>query len=149
MTFAHPSFLWALAGIAIPIAIHLLSRKEGKVIRVGSLRHLGESNTSQFKTIRLNEILLLILRCLMIASLALFMSGARCTSDNPSARSKWLVVEPGIDTNADYREQVDSLTEYGYELRYLASGFPVTTREAISYRTLLEELTASFPPTSW
>ncbi|MEJ0032271.1 MAG: BatA domain-containing protein [Bacteroidota bacterium] len=79
MTFVNPSYLWALASLAIPIAIHLLSRKEGKVIRVGSLRHVEESNTSQFKSIRLNEILLLLLRCLMISLVVLFMSGAQCS----------------------------------------------------------------------
>jgi hypothetical protein len=142
VNFVHPSFLWAFAGLAIPLAIHLLSRKEGKVIRVGSLRHVEESNTSQFKSIRLNEILLLLLRCLMIAAIVLLLSGTRCTSDSPGARAKWVVVEPGIDTHADYKSQIDSLLSDGYELHFLSPGFPkVATSDAITnYWKLSEEL---------
>jgi hypothetical protein len=106
MTFANPVYLWALAGLTIPLAIHLLSRKEGKIIRVGSLRHVVESNTSQFKSIRLNEILLLLLRCLMIAAIVLFMSGAQC-SGSLNKTLRWVVAERGID--------VDSLVAKGYE----------------------------------
>jgi len=102
MTFANPSYLWAFAGLAIPLAIHLLSRKEGRVIRVGSLRHVEESNTSQFKSVKLNEILLLLLRTLMITLIVLVLAGAQCT--NPPGKSeKWLMVEQGVE------QQVDSL----------------------------------------
>ena len=40
---------------AVPVAIHLLSRKEGKVIKVGSLRHLRETTTRQFRSLKPNE----------------------------------------------------------------------------------------------
>jgi hypothetical protein len=106
MTFIHPSFLWAFTALAIPLAIHLLSRKEGKVIRVGSLRHVEESNTSQFKSLRLNEILLLLLRCLMVTMVVLFLAGAQWNGSN-SQNVKWVVAEKGID--------VDSLISKGYE----------------------------------
>jgi hypothetical protein len=113
MTFANPSYLWALAGLAIPLAIHLLSRKEGKVIRVGSIRHVEESNTSQFKSIRLNEVLLLLLRSLMVMSLVFFLSGAQCT--NPPGRGiTWLMIENGI--------KIDSLESTKYEVHELPAG---------------------------
>ncbi|HZY80243.1 MAG TPA: BatA domain-containing protein [Cyclobacteriaceae bacterium] len=112
MTFANPSYLWAFAGLAIPLAIHLLSRKEGKVIRVGSLRHVEESNTSQFKSIKLNEIFLLLLRSLMVTMIVLFLAGAQCT--NPPGKSdKWLMVESGVDQKADSLE-VHPLPEGNY-----------------------------------
>jgi hypothetical protein len=103
MTFANPSYLWAFAGLAIPLAIHLLSRKEGKVIRVGSLRHVEESNTSQFKSIRLNEILLLMLRWLMVTMIVLFIAGAQCTNP-PGKKGTWVMVEPGVDNKIDSLE---------------------------------------------
>ncbi|NBP69377.1 MAG: hypothetical protein EBU52_11590, partial [Cytophagia bacterium] len=49
ITFSNPAMLWSLLGISIPIAIHLLSRKEGKVIPLGSIRYLEESPSQQFK----------------------------------------------------------------------------------------------------
>lgn len=126
MTFAHPSYLWALTALAIPLAIHLLSRKEGKVIKVGTLRHVEESNTSQFKSIRLNEVLLLLLRFLMVVSLALFLSGAQCSNPGSSSQ-KILYLERGISTS-----QVDTLISAGYELREL----PLDKK----YWTIVEEL---------
>ena len=76
MRFVNPLLLWSLAGLVIPLGIHLLSRKEGKVLRLGSLRHVQETSTQQFKGIRLNEIVLLMLRCAMIILLSLL--GVAC-----------------------------------------------------------------------
>lgn len=106
MTFANPAYLWAFASLAIPLAIHLLSRKEGKVIRVGSIRHVEESNTSQFKSIRLNEIVLLLLRCLLVTMIVLFLSGAQCNGVLDK-NIRWVVAERGVN--------VDSLISKGYE----------------------------------
>ncbi|HMJ70697.1 MAG TPA: BatA domain-containing protein [Cyclobacteriaceae bacterium] len=131
MTFANPSYLWAFAGLAIPLAIHLLSRKEGKVIRVGSLRHVEESNTSQFKSIRLNEILLLLLRSLMITMLVFFLSGAQCTNPPGAGEVRWLVVEAGIGEDPDYRPQIDSLTSAGYDLHEFPKGDYWTVAEQL------------------
>src|SRR6187401_594471 len=96
MLFANPIWLWALAGLLIPIGIHLLSRKEGQVIRIGSLRHLQETNTQQFKGIRLNEIVLLILRCTLIILFVLLMSGLSFERVNKS-EAKWVVIEKGLE----------------------------------------------------
>lgn len=112
MTFAYPSYLWAMAGLAIPLAIHLLSRKEGKVIRVGSLRHIEESNTSQFKSIRLNEVVLLLLRMLMVIALVLMMSGAQCSG--PAGSKKIAYVEKGIATDSLKDYEVKQLPEGSY-----------------------------------
>ena len=122
MSFANPSWLWAFAGLAVPIAIHLLSRKEGKVIRVGSIRHVEESNTSQFKSVKLNEIFLLFLRSLMVALLVFILSGARCTNP-PGGNVKWLVVENGIE--------IDSLKSTDYEVHEFPKG---------DYRLVAEQL---------
>ena len=141
MTFTNPAYLWALTGLAVPLAIHLLSRKEGRVIRVGSLRHVEESNTSQFKSIRLNEILLWLLRSLMVIFVVMFLSGASCTSPAGGNQSKWLVIENGVDSDPTYKQRIDSLVSNGYELHYLSENFP---KEAVTanghYRELVEEL---------
>lgn len=124
MTFAQPIFLWSLTAISVPLAIHFLSRREGTVLKVGSLRHIGESNTSRFKSFRLNEVWLLLARCLMITWLALFLSGAQCTSPGSKALSKWLLIEQGMHNNKDLSGLIDSLQRDGFELRALSEGFP-------------------------
>ncbi len=146
MQFANPIWLWALSGLVIPVGIHLLSRKEGKVIYIGSLRHLDESSTKQFKAIRLNEVLLLILRCLLIILTVLLLAGIQW-KHAATEEQKWLVIEPGIQKDKTIISLADSLTVAGYETHYLAPGFPAeedtTAYNVKNYWALLNELKSS------
>ncbi len=121
MLFTQPVFLWALAGLSIPLAIHLLSRKEGKVIKMGSLRHLRETSTQQFKGIKFNEILLLALRSLLIVLFVLLISGLHWNDTD----KKWLLVEMGMEKNSSAKKLADSLLAQGYEWHWLQKGFPL------------------------
>src|ERR1700712_798811 len=94
--FLHPAFLWGLSAIAIPVAIHLLSLKEGKVILIGSLRHFTGSPAKNSKSIRLNELLLLTLRILIIIWLVALLAGIYLTARFTSPK-KWLLIEKGIE----------------------------------------------------
>jgi hypothetical protein len=129
LSFVNPIWLWSLSGLIIPIAIHLLSRKEGKVIQVGSIRHLKESETAQFSSIRLNEILLLILRCLIITLIAMFLAGPNFDSLH-SNKEKWIVIDPRIEKSIP-SSTVDSLVNYGFEKHYLNETFS-TDNEAVT-----------------
>lgn len=140
MTFGNPMWLWGLGGIAIPLAIHLLSRKEGKVIRIGSLRHLSESTTQQFKSLRLNEVLLLLFRCALLALFVLLLAEPKI--DSPG-KEKWLLIEPGLLDNPQATALADSLYQKGYERKMFAPGFPAApppTQVFASYNTLLYQL---------
>jgi hypothetical protein len=121
MQFAQPIFLWALAGLSIPLAIHLLSRKEGKVIKMGSLRHLRETSTQQFRGIKLNEILLLTLRSLLIALFVFLISGLYWKG----ADKKWLLVEKDVEKNTSAKKLADSLLAKRYEWHWLQKDFPL------------------------
>jgi DNA polymerase III psi subunit len=142
MSFLNPIWLWGLTALSVPIAIHLLSRKEGKVIPMGSLRYLKDANTQQFKSLRLNEILLLILRCLLITLVLLFLAGLQI---NTAQNRKWLVVEPGLEKNKQATIAIDTLIEQGYEFHYLADQFPDRNHRpdstSINYWYLTEDLT--------
>src|SRR6478735_938581 len=124
MLLTNPIWLWALSGLSIPIGIHLLSRKEGKVIRIGSLRHLQETNTQQFKGIRLNEIVLLLLRCTLIILFVLLMCGLSFERYSES-EAKWVLIEKGLENEREVQIQLDTFQSQGYELRWLAEGFPL------------------------
>ncbi|MBI3219805.1 MAG: BatA domain-containing protein [Bacteroidetes bacterium] len=121
MQFAQTIFLWALAGLSVPIAIHLLSKKEGKVIRLGSLRHVRETSTQQFKSIRLNEWLLLALRCLILVLWVLLLSGLQF---DQTKHQQWLVVDQSVKNHPMAKKWMDSLQVQGFELHWLADGFP-------------------------
>jgi hypothetical protein len=122
MQFTQPILLWALAGLMVPLAIHLLSRKEGQVIRLGSLRHLRETNTQQFRGIKLNEILLLVLRSLLVILFVLLISGLYWSN---AGGKRWIVVEKGIEEIPTAKKLIDSLEAQGFERRVLQNGFPL------------------------
>jgi hypothetical protein len=140
MAFENPTWLWGFSGLLIPLAIHLLSRKEGQVIPIGSLRHLQDANTQQFKSLRLNEILLLILRCLLIVLIVLFLSGLQWKS---ISQQKWVLIEESVKDQPQGKALVDSLKKEGYEIHNLSQGFPLTqsaNQQRINYWQLVEEL---------
>ncbi len=140
MWLANPIGLWALAGLLVPIAIHLLSRKEGPVIRIGSLRHLNESATQQFRSIRLNEKLLLAVRLLLLLLMVLMLAQLHTPF---GAAKKWVLVEPSLQTHPLAIRAADSLTQQGYELHALSAGFPTepgAASGADNYDLLVAEL---------
>ncbi|MBL0742883.1 BatA domain-containing protein [Chryseolinea lacunae] len=142
MAFTNPIWLWGLTGLLVPISIHLLSRKEGKVIRVGSIRHLEDSTTKQFRSLRLNELLLLLLRCCVIALVVLLLSGLHFNTDANQQRH-WVVIEAGLEKDTDIAKVLDSLTQQGFEAKQLSAGFPPidsATASPLPYWTAIEAL---------
>lgn len=140
MNFLNPAYLWAFTALAIPLAIHLLSRKEGKIIRMGSLRHVRETPTRQFRSVRLNEYLLLLVRMIILALLVMFMSGVYLKNLRDS--SKWLVIESGLEKREDLKPFFDSLKTAGFEQHFLLPGFPEQGDGQLpDYAARIEELT--------
>lgn len=131
MQFLNPIWLWGLTGLLIPISIHLLSRKEGKVIKIGSIRHLDETATTRFRSLRLQEYTLLALRCLLITLLVIFFSDPIIV--NLDKKEKWLLVENGLEKYPDFKLLIDSLKENGFQLRTLTKGFPILTAVSVQH----------------
>ena len=123
MQLINPIWLWGLTGLLIPIGIHLLSRKEGKVIRFGSLRHLEESHTKQSINVRLNEIALLILRCALIFLIVMLLGGLNINLFQ-SQKSQWMVLEEGLERDPAVVSLIDSLKQNGFEVKNMTKDFP-------------------------
>jgi hypothetical protein len=130
MQFGTPIWLAGVGGILIPLAIHLLSRKEGKVIRIGSIRHFEETSTRQFKSIKLNEILLLILRSILILLIVFFLAELQWPG-KPDGKTNWVLIEKGLDRDPELSRLIDSLSEKGFAKRAFAKDFP-TIADTIS-----------------
>jgi len=60
--FLSPLAALALLAISLPLALHLLSRKPGKTIKVGSLAFLRPSPSARWKSLKLGEVPLLLVR---------------------------------------------------------------------------------------
>lgn len=91
MTFLHWSILIGLAAVAIPIVIHLLNRRQARTMAWGATRFLLASLASRNRRILIEEIVLMILRCSLVALLVLAMARPFL----PSRGSvPWLIVLP-------------------------------------------------------
>lgn len=122
MQLANPIYLWALLALVVPLAIHLLSRKEGRVMPMGSLRHLQETSSQQFRGIKLNELLLLALRMLLIVLFVLMLTGLFWKNQN---KEKWVVVDSMLASDKQAVAWADSLVSRGYEWHWLGTNFPL------------------------
>ncbi|HLJ56449.1 MAG TPA: BatA and WFA domain-containing protein [Chthonomonadaceae bacterium] len=67
MTFLTPAFLGALALVGIPLLIHLIRRRKLKVVQWAAMEFLRQSQRRQRRRLRIEELILLLLRILIIA----------------------------------------------------------------------------------
>ena len=58
MSFLMPAFLYGLPLVAVPVAIHLLSRRQQKKISWGAMRFLVQAVTRRRRLWRLTDLLL-------------------------------------------------------------------------------------------
>lgn len=128
--FLSPAWLFSLLALAVPIAIHLLSRKTGKIIKVGSIRFLESSQSAQLRSIRLSEMSLLLVRAAMVAILCGLLAAPvwhkNEEKQNVQARG-WVLVAPELLSNVENRElrvALDSLAAAGHEVHLFAQDFP-------------------------
>jgi len=74
LSAVNPWLLLGAAGIAAPIIIHLLSRRRFKVIDWAAMNFLLDAERRNRRRIRLEHLLLLLLRCLAILLIAFLVS---------------------------------------------------------------------------
>lgn len=74
MGFLNPLLLFGIAGIASPIIIHLLARKQIKRVMWAAMRFLIVTVDRNRRKMNLEDIIILILRCLVLAALALALA---------------------------------------------------------------------------
>ena len=71
MAFLAPAVLAGAAAVAAPIAIHLLNKTRVKVVRWAATRFLLESLKKNQRRLQIEDLILLLLRCLFVILLAL------------------------------------------------------------------------------
>jgi len=91
MLFLNTWMLLGLLGIAIPVIIHLLNRRQSKHVDWGAMIFLMDSMTSRRRRVLLEEILLLAARCLLMALVALALARPFIPA---YSTVPWLVVLP-------------------------------------------------------
>ena len=160
VSFLSPIWLLALFALAIPLAIHLWSRGEQRVVRVGSVRLIQASTQKQPRQIRISNWLLLLVQVvlLVLAALALARPAVQFGDAHRQGPQRHVLVSPDAlqgDAMRGLLLQVDSLVANGYQAHILAPGFPSFTTESedIEYATghvwsLLRAFDAQLPDSS-
>ncbi|WP_342333255.1 BatA domain-containing protein [Pedobacter sp. FW305-3-2-15-E-R2A2] len=166
MSLLYPIGLFALAGLVIPLIIHLWNVKQGKTLKIGSISLLGEAAPLSSRSYRIADWLLLLLRLLLIILLAFLLAEPyRWKNAEKGDQKGWLLMEKNTFPLV-YRTQkksIDSLLKAGYELRRFEIGFSkinlndtlikdsLNNTETVGYFSLLrqlnERLPAGFPVT--
>src|SRR5580704_17431821 len=72
--FGSPLMLWGLAAGAVPILIHLLRRRRFKTVPWAAMRFLLAATKKQARRLKLEQLLLLIIRTLIVVFIALALS---------------------------------------------------------------------------
>lgn len=157
----QPIWLWAISGIMVPVIIHLWNVREGKTLKVGSISLLQESARQHARSLRLKDLLLLLLRCLLIVVLAFLLAKPVWKKQLFSGNEKgWVLIEKaGI--KAAYQQHkniIDSLKNAGFQFHYLSEDFPAddwefalkqsidtSTNADTPYWTLLKDLNERVP----
>src|SRR3989449_7082073 len=67
---SHPAYLWGLLAIALPILVHLFNQRRPRPLSFGAIEFVLRSHRQKARRLRLRQILLLALRCLLIAAVA-------------------------------------------------------------------------------
>src|SRR5260221_919033 len=110
--FAHPSYLWGLFAVALPILVRLFNQRRPRPLAFGAIEFVLRSQRQKARRLRLRQILLLALRCLLIAAVALALS-------RPSLRPKGVLAAQtsgpqatalGLDASLSMRYRIGSKT---------------------------------------
>jgi len=124
--FSTPLWLAALVTLAIPIALHLWSRRPRRLIQVGSLRHLNQLPRPHARTASLSQPLLLLLRLAALTTIVVALAGPRLRGRPLGLQPQLTLVEPALLADP----VLDSLRQARATVRLLAPGLPEITLSA-------------------
>src|ERR1051325_10664548 len=74
MAFLNPIMLFGVAAVSVPIIIHLLNRRKFQKVVWAAMRFLKLSVEQNQRRMQLEDMILLALRCLLLALLALALA---------------------------------------------------------------------------
>ena len=107
MSFLHGPLLWGLGLISVPLIIHLLNRRRFVVVRWATMEFLLAANKKNRKRVRLEQLLVLLLRMLAVALIVLAVS-------RPIATSGALALLPGARDRVERVVVVDDSGSMAY-----------------------------------
>lgn len=119
LNLLNPLGLVALAALLVPAAIHLW-RFPQRTVRLGSLKFLEAVARPRLNQWRWRERLLLLLRLLLIALLAMLLAKPEWRR-TPGQPVRWALLAPGTTLSGAAKMEWEALTAKGYEPRPMAT----------------------------
>jgi hypothetical protein len=119
ISFVHPLYLWALAGLAVPLLVHFLNRTQSRRLDFSTIRFFSAAAVTTSRMRKIKRLLLLLARMAAVAAIVVIFSGPYSTKDpfmalsNPGA-SVYAFVDPTM--SMDYREAGTPLWKKGFFL---------------------------------
>lgn len=74
MSFIEPALLWGTLAVLVPVVIHFWHQKQGKLLPWAATQWLVEKQQQQSRGFRIDNVLLLIVRCLLLILLAFLLA---------------------------------------------------------------------------
>ncbi|MBW2702167.1 MAG: BatA and WFA domain-containing protein [Deltaproteobacteria bacterium] len=108
MEFSHPTLLWALPAVSLPLLIHLINRHRARRRPFAAIDFLLRVQRKSARRILLKQLLLLLLRTLLLLTLILAASGPRWSSQIEQARQGPRAQALVIDASLSMRTQTAS-----------------------------------------
>lgn len=93
MLFLNPWLLLALAGVSIPVIIHLMRRQAAKPVEWGAMRFLMDTLSERRRRMEWEDLLLMAARCLLLALAALAVARPFVPPDSPTP---WSFLLPAV-----------------------------------------------------
>lgn len=165
--FINTTLLWALAAIALPFLIHLLTRRKLRIVTVSTIAFLKRLEKEKIRQLKLRQLLLLLLRMLIVALLVLAFTRPtlrheQSTLAQRAAATAVVIIDnslsmaaapEGASLLAQARNQAQHLAEAfapGDEIYLITAAKParLVTATALLSPERLAELVAAVPQTS-
>lgn len=115
MNFLYPSFLWALAALAIPVIVHLFNFQRPKKVLFTNVRFLRSVKEATNSARQLREWLILLMRLLFVACLVMAFAQPFLRAKSASDLSAQLS-RVGLSVYIDNSQSMQSETNNGQAL---------------------------------
>ena len=128
-----------MAGIAVPVIVHLWNDRRGNVLQVGSIELLAGSKRRPAWRPRITQWWLLVVRCLLVTAMALLLAGPYWMRH--AGGKGWVLADGGFGLGAGgggkLAGMIDSLVKAGYQRHGLS--------DTINYWEAFREADAEAP----
>lgn len=135
LAFGNPALLWGALAVAVPFAIHLLSRRRSRRVAFAAIDFILRSKKQKVRHVRLRQLLLLLLRALVIACIALAL-----------ARPLWRPPQAAAQATGTL-SAVAVVVDASMSMRYRLGGEALFDRARKEAKRLLEQLPSDSPVT--